>query len=123
MKTHTTAGAAAFRKVLEQCDTELFQMAYRICLYHHEKWDGTGYPARLAGDAIPLEARIMAMADVYDALLSRRVYKPPMSYGITREELRRSSGTFFDPEMADVMLGNIGLFEDIHRRFQDSPAG
>jgi response regulator RpfG family c-di-GMP phosphodiesterase len=119
MKTHTTAGADAFRKVLEQCDTELFRTAYRICLHHHEKWDGTGYPARLAGDAIPLEARIMAMADVYDALISKRVYKAPMSYEDTREEIRKSSGTSFDPAMTEVMLDNITLFEDIHRKYQD----
>jgi response regulator RpfG family c-di-GMP phosphodiesterase len=120
MKTHTTSGADAFRKVLEQCDTELFQTAYRICLHHHEKWDGTGYPCQLAADAIPLEARIMAMADVYDALLSKRVYKPPMGYEVTREEIRKSSGTFFDPLMAEVMLENIRLFKDIHRKFQDT---
>ena len=120
MKTHTTAGAAAFKKVLDQCKAEVFAMAHRICLHHHEKWDGTGYPARLSGDAIPLEARIMAMADVYDALLSKRVYKPPMSYSATREEIRKSSGTFFDPAMTGIMLENIGMFEDIHRRHQDA---
>jgi len=121
MKTHTTAGAEAFAKVLGQCDTELFQMTYKICLHHHEKWDGTGYPARLAGEAIPLEARIMAMADVYDALLSKRVYKDPMSYEATRKEISRCSGTAFEPAMAEAMLENIGSFEDIHRRFHDVP--
>jgi response regulator RpfG family c-di-GMP phosphodiesterase len=123
MKTHTTAGAAAFRKVLGQCDTEVFQTAYRICLHHHEKWDGSGYPTRLAGDAIPLEARIMAMADVYDALLSKRVYKEPMGYEATREEIRKSSGTFFDPPMVEVMLDNIKSFEAIHAKFKDRPKG
>jgi putative two-component system response regulator len=119
MKTHTTEGAAAFNKVLEQCDAEIFRMARRICLNHHEKWDGTGYPERLAGDAIPLEARIMAMADVYDALLSKRVYKPPFSYEVTRQEVRASSGTAFDPVMTEIMLENIGLFEGIHKKFSD----
>jgi response regulator RpfG family c-di-GMP phosphodiesterase len=119
MKTHTTAGADAFRKVLEQCDTKLFRMAYRLCLHHHEKWDGTGYPRKLAGDAIPLEARIMSFADVYDALLSKRVYKPAMTKEATREEIRASAGTFFDPVMAKVMLENIGLFEDIYTRYQE----
>jgi len=120
MKTHTTVGADAFRKVLDHCDTELFRTAWRICLHHHEKWDGTGYPMALAGENIPLEARIMAIADVYDALLSKRVYKPPMSYESTREEMRKSAGTFFDPVIAEVMLDNISLFEDIHRKFQDT---
>lgn len=120
MKTHTTAGAAAFQKVMEQCKAEVFVMAHRICLHHHEKWDGSGYPAHLAGDAIPLEARIMALEDVYDALLSKRVYKAPMSYVATREEIRKSSGTYFDPVMTEIMMENIQLFEEIHRSHQDS---
>lgn len=119
MKTHTTAGAAAFQKVLEQCKAEVFVMAQRICLHHHEKWDGSGYPKRLAGDAIPMEARIMAMADVYDALLSRRVYKPAWSYEAAREEIRKSSGTFFDPVMTQIMIESIHRFEEIHRSHQD----
>jgi len=119
MKTHTTAGAAAFDKVLKQSDTEIFRMARRICLHHHERWDGTGYPGRLAGEDIPLEARIMAFADVYDALLSKRVYKPAMGMEETREEIRRSAGTQFDPDIAEVMLEGIGDFEEIHRRFGD----
>ena len=120
MKTHTTAGAASFAKVLAQCNVEIFRMAHRICLLHHEKWDGTGYPSRLSGDAIPLEARIMAVADIYDALLSKRVYKLPMSYEDTRKEIRGSSGTFFDPVMVDIFIENIELFEAIHRKYQDS---
>ncbi len=120
MKKHTTAGAAAFQKVLEQCKAEVFAMAQRICLHHHEKWDGTGYPARLAGDSIPLEARIMAMADVYDALLSKRVYKPAWSYEAAREEIRKSAGPSFDPVMTQIMMESIQGFEDIHRSHQDS---
>ncbi len=119
MKSHTRAGAAAFERVLGECDMEIFRMAHKICLYHHEKWNGSGYPVCLAGDAIPLESRIMAMADVYDALLSKRVYKPAMSYEATREELAKSAGTHFDPLMTRIMLENIGLFEDIHRKFTE----
>jgi len=119
MKTHTTAGAAAFQKVLEQCKAEVFVMAQRICLHHHEKWDGSGYPSHLAGEAIPLEARIMAMADVYDALLSKRVYKPAWTYEAAREEIHKSAGTFFDPVMTQIMLEDIQRFEDIHRAHQD----
>jgi response regulator RpfG family c-di-GMP phosphodiesterase len=119
MKTHTTAGAAAFAKVLMQSDAELFRMAHRICLNHHERWDGKGYPQGLAGEAIPLESRIMAFADVYDALISRRVYKPAMSAADTREEIRKAAGTQFDPYMAEVVLQNIGSFEEIHARFED----
>ncbi len=120
MKTHTTAGAAAFQKVVEQSRADVFSMAQRICLHHHERWDGTGYPARLAGEAIPLEARVMAMADVYDAMLSRRVYKAPLSYEATEDVFRECAGTSFDPEMTEVMLDNIGRFREIHARFRDS---
>ncbi len=119
MKTHTTAGAAAFESVLAQSDTELFRMAFRVCLHHHERWDGSGYPARLSGESIPLEARIMAFADVYDALISKRVYKAPMSKEATREEIRKSAGTQFDPFIAEVMLADIASFEEIHERFGD----
>jgi response regulator RpfG family c-di-GMP phosphodiesterase len=119
MKKHTTTGAAAFEKVLKQSDTELFRMARRICLHHHERWDGSGYPAGLAGEDIPLEARIMAFADVYDALISRRVYKPPMTKEATREEIRKSAGSQFDPSMAEIVLENIRNFEEIHSRYQD----
>ena len=62
----------------------------------------------------------MAMADVYDAMLSRRVYKAPMTYAATEEEFRRAAGISFDPVMTEIMLGNIRLFEDIHMRYKDS---
>lgn len=119
IKTHTTAGAEAFQTVLEKCNKEFFQAAYNVCLYHHEKWDGSGYPEQLAGDEIPLEARIMSVADIYDALLSKRVYKPAMTYEATQTMLRSYSGTFFDPEIVEVMLENITLFEDVHKKYQD----
>jgi response regulator RpfG family c-di-GMP phosphodiesterase len=119
MKTHTTAGASAFEKVLKQSDVEVFRMARRICLHHHERWDGAGYPARLAGEAIPLESRIMALADVYDALRSKRVYKPAMSLEATREEIRKGSGTQFDPAIADTMVESIQEFDAIHAKYQD----
>ena len=116
MKTHCLEGAKTLRAVVERCDLEAFRMAHRICRHHHEKWDGTGYPDRLAGEAIPVDARIMSLADVYDALLSKRVYKAPMSYLATREEIRRSAGRLFDPAMTEVMLSHIEDFEEVHRR-------
>ena len=119
MKTHTTAGADTFKKVLEQCDTELFRMAYRLCLHHHEKWDGTGYPMKLSGNDIPLEARIMAFADVYDALCSKRVYKPALSKKEALEIIKNSSGTFFDPRITEIIVENISLFEKIHDKYDE----
>jgi response regulator RpfG family c-di-GMP phosphodiesterase len=120
MKTHAAKGAETLQGVVERCDQEIFRMAFRICRHHHEKWDGSGYPDKLAGEAIPIEARIMALADVYDALLSKRVYKPPMSYVATREEIRRSAGTFFDPTITQVMLEHIEDFEEVHRKNQET---
>jgi response regulator RpfG family c-di-GMP phosphodiesterase len=119
MKMHTTIGASMMEKVIRQSGAELFSMAYRICLHHHEKWDGSGYPAGLAGENIPVEARIMALADVYDALLSKRVYKPAMAMKEAAEKIRSGAGTRFDPVMTEIMLSNIGRFEEIYLKYQD----
>ena len=93
-------------------------MAYNICLSHHERWDGSGYPHGLAGDDIPVEARIMALADVYDALLSKRVYKDPMTFEATLAVIRSSAGSHFDPGLAEILIDNIDLFQEVHKRFQ-----
>jgi response regulator RpfG family c-di-GMP phosphodiesterase len=119
MKTHAAAGADAFAKVLEQCDTPPFPDGPPDMPPSSRKMGRHGLSARLAGDAIPLEARVMSFADVYDALRSKRVYKPPMTREATPEEIRRSAGTFFDPVMTEVLLENIDHFETIHDKFQD----
>jgi putative two-component system response regulator len=119
MKSHTTIGASMMEKVIRQSGANLFRMAYEICLHHHERWDGSGYPAGLKGEAIPVEARIMALADVYDALLSKRVYKPAMAMAEAARKIREGAGSQFDPLMVDIMLANIGRFEAIYRQFQD----
>lgn len=119
IKLHTTIGAAMMEKVIKQSGAELFRMAYNICLYHHEHWDGAGYPTGIAGEAIPLEARIMALADVYDALLSKRVYKPAMAKKEAASKIREGAGAYFDPRMVQTMLANIEKFEDIYFKYQD----
>lgn len=118
MKNHTVVGADSLKGVLELADQPIFHMAYNICLYHHERWDGTGYPHGLAGTGIPLEARIMAIADVYDALLSKRVYKEPMSFQATVDIVKSSGGNHFDPVLARIVVENIDLFQEVHKRFQ-----
>ncbi|MFH2115888.1 MAG: HD domain-containing phosphohydrolase [Spirochaetota bacterium] len=120
MKLHTTAGAMAFDHAIHESDNYLFRMGKRICLHHHERWDGGGYPLGLSGDAIPLEARIMALADVYDALLSKRVYKQAFSYGRAISEIKKDSGLAFDPVLTSVMLDNISQFQTIHEQFYDT---
>lgn len=119
MSTHTTLGAEALDTVLEYCDFEVFHMARRVILYHHERHDGKGYPHGIKGEDIPIEARVMSLTDIYDALLSKRVYKPAFSYEETKEKIASSAGERFDPEMAEVMVQNIGQFNEIHQKYQE----
>jgi putative two-component system response regulator len=85
-------------------------MGYQIALYHHEKWDGTGYPSGIAGEAIPFVARIVAIVDVFDALIHKRVYKEAFPLGEALDIIRSERGRHFDPTLADMFLSNIALF-------------
>ncbi|MEO5369018.1 MAG: response regulator [Magnetococcus sp. DMHC-1] len=98
MKQHAEIGYG----ILSKCDTPIFVMAAEIARYHHEKWDGSGYPAGLVGEAIPESARIVALADVFDALTMRRPYKEPWSIDASMAEIRKNSGTHFEPRLADL---------------------
>jgi putative two-component system response regulator len=122
MKTHTTLGRdaieAAERWLGMQVD--FLHYAKEIAYSHHEKWDGSGYPLGLAGDAIPISGRLMAIADVYDALISRRVYKEPMSHEQAVEIIIAGRGTHFDPDMADAFAALQEQFRAISRKFIDS---
>ncbi len=100
MKAHTTAGAA----LLSGSSSALLHAAEIITLTHHERWDGTGYPSGLRGEEIPLEGRICAICDAFDALSSRRPYKEPWPFDQVLEEIIRSRGTHFDPELVDAFL-------------------
>jgi CHASE2 domain-containing sensor protein len=100
MRRHTTAGA----DMLAGSRAPIMRMAEQIALTHHERWDGSGYPQGLAGEAIPLVGRICAVCDVFDALLSRRPYKEPWPLDEALAELRRSRGNHFDPEVVDAVL-------------------
>jgi len=124
MKTHTTLGRDAIiaaEKLIDAPSTFL-KLAREIAHYHQEKWDGSGYPDKLAGEAIPLSARLMALADVYDALISRRVYKPPFSREKSVGIIRDGRGKHFDPDMVDAFLDIEGEFHAIAERFADSEA-
>lgn len=100
MKTHSEKGATIVENLLKDVEAEdLVRIAQNVAHYHHERWDGTGYPQRLKGDQIPLEARIMAVADVYDALVSRRCYKDKMSYAEAFDIIVSSMGAQFDPSL------------------------
>ena len=114
MKKHASVGGTVVREVLDGItDDEYLSFAADIATYHHERWDGTGYPMRLKGEEIPLSARIMAIADVFDALISERCYKLPMSTDEAFDIIREEAGTHFDPQLAKVMLDHRKEFEEL----------
>ncbi|HSB24339.1 MAG TPA: HD domain-containing phosphohydrolase, partial [Burkholderiaceae bacterium] len=115
MKTHAALGAEAIERAEAdaQQPIEFLAVAKQIARHHHERWDGHGYPDRLAGDAIPVPARLMALADVFDALISRRVYKPALSYARARDIIAASRGTHLDPDVVDAFLGDFEAFRAI----------
>ena len=121
MKTHTNLGYEAIAHAEKALGTDVafLTMAKEIALSHQEKWDGSGYPQGLAGDAIPLSARLMAVADVYDALVTRRPYKEPLSHAEAVRIIDRGRGTHFDPDIVDAFLASQDQFAAIAHRFED----
>lgn len=121
MKQHTTLGYEAIVHAENQCGTGVafLQFAKEIAYAHHECWNGTGYPLGLVGDAIPLSARLMAIADVYDALISHRVYKPALPHEEAISIMTKERGTRFDPAIFDVFLEMEQTFKQIALQFPD----
>ncbi|MCA8991166.1 MAG: HD domain-containing protein [Planctomycetaceae bacterium] len=118
IKIHTTLGADCIREIERQLgNSEFLHMAKEIALSHHEWWDGNGYPNGMKGEEIPLAARIVAIADVYDALSVHRVYKEAYPHETCVEEIREGAGTHFDPTLVDVFLRIESDFRLIARRF------
>lgn len=121
IQLHARLGGDCIRQIERRLGNSHFlRMAREIADYHHERWDGTGYPDGLKGESIPLSARIVAIADVYDALASKRVYKPAMPHEECVEEIRRGAGTQFDPYLVDVFLSIQSQFREVAERFSDS---
>ena len=121
MKTHTTLGRDAIVHAEQALGREVpfLRFAKEIALSHQEKWDGTGYPEGLAGAAIPLSARLMALADVYDALISKRVYKPAFSHEDSVRIILEGTGTHFDPDVVEAFKAVQEDFRAIAVRFSD----
>ncbi|EKP0309334.1 two-component system response regulator [Aeromonas veronii] len=121
MKAHTTLGYKAIEHAESALGTPVafLDMAKQIALYHQEKWDGSGYPEGLSGTRIPLPARLMAIADVYDALISRRVYKEGMPHEKAVAIIIDGRGSHFDPDLVDAFFAITGQFQDIAQRFAD----
>lgn len=127
MKRHTVYGHEAIvstEKVLaasgvSQDAASFLHFAREIALSHHEKWDGTGYPHGLKGEAIPLSARLMALADVYDALICKRCYKPPFTHEAAMAEILPGKGTQFDPAVVEAFVALEREFIEISKSFED----
>jgi putative two-component system response regulator len=122
MKRHTTLGREAIEAAERQLGTPLafLAIAKEIAEGHQEKWDGSGYPGGLSGEAIPIAARLMAVADVYDALISRRVYKPALSHDAAMNIMVKGRGSHFDPDILDAFVAVSERFRAVAERFQDS---
>lgn len=114
MKSHPTEGARILEETIKGVESdEYFQIAHDMVLYHHEKYDGSGYPSGLSGNDIPLSARIMAVADVYDALRSSRHYKEGFSQEKSMAIIEESRGSHFDPDIAEIFLSHIDEIEAV----------
>ncbi|MDD3935605.1 two-component system response regulator [Rhodoferax sp.] len=122
MKTHPQLGYDALMnaQVVTQESMEFMQIAKQIVYTHHEKWDGSGYPQGLAGETIPIPGRLMALADVYDALISRRVYKDGMPHEKAKAILVAGRGKHFDPDILDAFLALEDEFQAIAKRYADT---
>jgi len=121
MKTHTLHGAATIEAVLAEFpEVPFLEMARDIALGHHEKYDGSGYPRGLVGDEIPLSARIMALADVYDALTSRRVYKEAFSHRTAKCMINNEAGKHFDPDILEAFHAEEQKFIAIRDQYADT---
>ena len=103
VKKHTIIGA----EILQNSKAQILKLARDIALYHHEKWDGTGYPEGLKGEAIPVHARIVALCDIFDALTSKRPYKSSYPVDVSCEIIKKGKGTHFDPALTDIFLSSI----------------
>lgn len=123
VRTHCAIGCAVIDQIKAGAglSTQFLEVARDIVGCHHERWDGKGYPQRLAGEAIPLQARIMALADAYDALTSDRVYRSGVAHDRAVQQIFQDRGEHFDPDMVDALIEIQDEFAAIARRHVDSP--
>jgi putative two-component system response regulator len=121
MKTHTTLGYESIMRAEQSMGGEVsfLRLAKEIALSHQEKWDGSGYPEALKGDAIPVSARLMALADVYDALINKRVYKPAFGHEESVRIILEGRDKHFDPDILDAFLAVQEEFRAIAKSFAD----
>ncbi|MDF3125028.1 HD domain-containing phosphohydrolase [Rheinheimera sp. 1928-s] len=115
MQKHPLIGA----EIIGDCESDLLKMAKAVALYHHEKWDGTGYPFGLSAEQIPVEARIVALSDVFDALTSARPYKQAWSIEDTLQHIRQQKGLHFEPKLVDLLDENLQQILEIKQRWAE----
>jgi len=122
MQSHTLRGYKALLQAEKTCGPAdaWLEMAKDLALSHHEHWDGHGYPQQLAGEAIPLCARIVAVADVYDAMVSNKVYKAGMSHAQAVEKIAAERAAQFDPQVVDAFVACAAEIEQVARRYADT---
>ena len=120
MKKHPAEGAKIVRSILTGVeDDDFVNIAENVAHYHHEKWNGEGYPEGLKKEEIPVEARIMALADVFDALVSKRYYKDAYSYDVAFGIIQDSLGSHFDPELGKVFIKCRRELEGLYDYYKD----
>lgn len=121
MKTHSMLGSQTIQRAVHEVNrrVDFLDMAGQIAHSHHEKWDGSGYPDGQHQEEIPIPARLMALADVFDALISRRIYKSPMSFEQARDIIASERGHHFDPVVVDAFLSNFEEFVAVARRYSE----
>ena len=119
MKKHASIGGQLLKDIYKKSRSPYLRIAYEAAMYHHERYDGSGYPFGLKGDEIPIVARIVALSDMYDAMTSERCYKGALSHEEAKETITRERGAHFDPKMVDSFLAKEGEWLAIKERFRD----
>lgn len=118
IKTHTEVGKAAFEKIISQVtDARFLYVAKDMAYYHHEKWNGKGYPENLKGEEIPVSARVMAIVDVYEALTSKKAYKDSFSHELSMQIIAEGRGIDFDPSLTDIFLSISDKIKEVHDKY------
>ena len=120
MKSHTTLGGDLLLELYDKTGADYLKVAYDIAMHHHEKWDGSGYPYGLQGNDIPIAARIMALADVYDAMICKRCYKESFEHDFVKSEIVKGRGIHFDPVVVESFLRQEELWLTVVEKFNDS---
>ena len=123
MKLHSSYGRTLLESLQERVPNPAFlKYATTLAYSHHEKWDGTGYPDQLKGEEIPLQARMMSLADVYDALISERPYKEAFSHEKAMKTISHERGTYFDPNLTDLFLSLSDKIREVSEAAKDGKA-